>query len=101
MTTRPNPPAIGATVNETDGTVSITANGLEVATINLRHRFSNIEVHMVSTQYYAPSDRGHFGRVQFGGSPSFSSEPTIHELPESVLVQLASIVGINVIKDEA
>lgn len=100
MTTETITPAIGAIVNE-DGTVSITANGIEVATVSLRNRFSNVEVHTVSTQYYAPSDRGHFGRVQFGGSPSFSSHPLTHELPESVLISLASIVGINVLKDEA
>ena len=91
---------IGATVNEDEGTVTITANGVELATITLQQRFDGIVVHTVGIEYTAPSKRGRFGRIEFRGAPSFSSHSVKHELPESVLLTLASVIGVNVTNDE-
>lgn len=99
MATNPNL-TIGANVNEDEGTVTITANGVELATVVLRYRAGRIEAHTVGIGYKADSKRGRFGRVEFQGSPSFSSEPVIHEVPESVVLNLASLVGLTVTKDD-
>jgi hypothetical protein len=96
MTTNTTAATIGANVNEDEGTVTITANGVELATITLQARFGGIVVHTTGIQYTAPSNRGQFGSIGFRGAPSFSSESVKHELPEPVLLTLASVVGLNI-----
>lgn len=88
-----NIPAIGAIVNEEQGTVIITANGLEIATIELAREWNRILVRTVATEYRAP---GFSTSKRVGGAPTFCSEPTTHEVPETVIDSLAALLGLNI-----
>lgn len=90
---------IGARVNEADGTVTITANGIAVAVVNLRdHIGSNaIGVHMNAIAYVSRDDASSLESMRVWGSPSFDSTPIRRSVSPELADDLHAIVIQNCI----